>query len=257
MDQGLRCPDSDPEDLAHFFVLIAFDVVEQKRGATRGRKLPDGALELQVACSATSSARECRAQGLRSRLFFGATAPQVVEAAIDAEPVEPSAEGGAAFELVDLVVGLQEDLLQQVLGIGAVLKHSEREAENTRAVTLIERFERVDISGSQSRHEELVFGAPFLGVLLCERGGRCRVAFVEAGHGAQITQLASRLPSHAGPSAMLLIRPIRRVFSGKGLQQITRRERGQQELKDKDLETPLDNATRTSAAKILTLDMAS
>ena len=118
MDEGLRRSDRYSENLAHFFVLIAFDVVEQECGAARRRKLADSPLELQISSADSGSAGECRAQGLRPRPFFGATAPEVVEAAIDAESVEPRAEGGASFELVDFVVGLQKDLLRQILGIG-------------------------------------------------------------------------------------------------------------------------------------------
>ena len=59
MDEGLRRSDRYSENLAHFFVLIAFDVVEQECGAARRRKLADGPLELQISSADSGSAGEC------------------------------------------------------------------------------------------------------------------------------------------------------------------------------------------------------
>ena len=69
-----------------------------------------------------------------------ATAPQVIEAQIRRQPEQPRAERRLALVEPELAVRGQEDLLQQILGVGAA-DQAARQPEEPRRVRAIQLFE--------------------------------------------------------------------------------------------------------------------
>ena len=73
-------------------------------------------------------------------------AADVVENLVRRQPIQPRAERRLAPEALELAVRREEDLLQQILGIGGIAQHPEREAEQPARVRPVQLLERAELS---------------------------------------------------------------------------------------------------------------
>ncbi len=73
-------------------------------------------------------------------------AADIVEAVVEREPVQPGSDRCVPLEAANLAVGLQEDLLEQVLAVLDRSANAARQGVNPRRVLPVERLEGVDVS---------------------------------------------------------------------------------------------------------------
>ena len=70
----------------------------------------------------------------------------MIQGTIHEDAVEPRAQVGASFELIEMQIRVEQSLLNNILGILFVASHTKREAVHISAMTLDERQERLQIA---------------------------------------------------------------------------------------------------------------
>ena len=80
----------------------------------------------------------------------------MVEAAVAGDPIEPRADGDRALVGEHRAVGVDEDLLEDVLGVLGGAQHLAAEAEQARLVALDECVEGVLVAVAGQRDQLLV-----------------------------------------------------------------------------------------------------
>ena len=94
--------------------------------------------------------------GVHRVLAVGGRLAKVVEAAVAGDPVEPGADGDRPLVGDHRVVGGDEDLLEDVLGVLGAAEHLAAEAEQPRLVALDQRLEGVLVPSTSEGDEVLV-----------------------------------------------------------------------------------------------------
>ena len=78
--------------------------------------------------------------------------PQHVEGAVRGDPIEPAPDLRALVEAIEAAVGLQEGLLDDILGVVRVPRHSIGQAEEGAPVAVDQQAEGLAVAGFGSRH---------------------------------------------------------------------------------------------------------
>jgi hypothetical protein len=149
LDRGDRDPDRrrhvrvrHPAKLAHqqsraLLIGEAADILDQP-----AQRLPLLGLDRWVV---DRSAEEAQHLGRRRH-----RAPQLVDAAVVGDPVEPCAQGQLAVVCPQADVRTDEDVLQRILGIGPrARKHLARVREQALLVAVVDRAERLLVAGAE------------------------------------------------------------------------------------------------------------
>src|SRR5437773_589463 len=90
------------------------------------------------------------------RLHPRRPAPDVIEAMIQRQAIQPGANRRVALVGADLPVRLQEDFLEQVLAIIRRARHPARQRVNPCSLPAVQDFERIDIAGPAAAGHVLV-----------------------------------------------------------------------------------------------------
>ncbi len=105
----------------------------------------------------------------------GLDPPQVVQAAVAGDAVEPRARVDGTVVGADRVEGRGEDLLEHVLGVLARGEHVTAEREQPRLVALDQSLERAVVAAADESHQALVRLEPEQGRAPCESRQPCRL----------------------------------------------------------------------------------
>jgi hypothetical protein len=141
-------------------MLKSFDVMQQKSRSCTLRQPCDGPFQVQpIDASPLAGLADAHDLFVQSRCYIARSrlpALEMIEAAVHRQAIEPGADGGIAAKFGELSIGLQEDLLQEILRIGPGPAHPPREVEQPRRMLLIELLESWDISsGHSARLDEM------------------------------------------------------------------------------------------------------
>ena len=185
---GLRRPFSDPENLGDLLVLQAFDVVQHERRPASLRQLSERALEIHLAHRPLRQAAAARirnpglvVQRVGDLAAARRAAPQIVEAQIRGQPIEPRSERGVAAKRIELPVRRQEDVLQEIFRIGRVAEHPGGQAEQPAGVRAVQLLERARIALRAPLHERPVVIPAGLSRAPAGRGMNCDLRRCHAG----------------------------------------------------------------------------
>ena len=154
-----------PSDLGDLAVLEPLDVVQHERRAASVGQLRHRALEIHLRhrlLRQAAAARLVPARLVVERVGELARArrpaPQVVEAQIRRQPIQPRAERRLAAKAVELPVRREKNLLQQVLGVGRVAEHAAGDAVEPSGVGPVELLERRQVPLPAAFDERHVLG---------------------------------------------------------------------------------------------------
>jgi hypothetical protein len=89
-------------------------------------------------------------------LALGDGLAKVVEATVAGDPVQPRPQVDLAVIGEDRAVGVDEDLLEDVLGVLGRAQHLPAEAEQAALVAVDDRLEGAVVATPQQRHQPLV-----------------------------------------------------------------------------------------------------
>ena len=152
----LRRALGDAEDAADFVMIEAFHVMEQERGARAFRQRLDGPLEIEPVHRDprfVGGVTDPVVQHVRRLILTRRLAPQPVQADVHPQAVQPRPERRVAAERVQLPVGGEENLLQQVVRVRGVPHHPEGQIVQPGRILPVDVLEGVELSAPASRDQ--------------------------------------------------------------------------------------------------------